>query len=80
MSKTTEIVVKNCESCPFYERGIISALADVLAKDGRKTGTCKNVSTWPHLGFFSMKHVPDPKVPPDFCPLRDGDTIIKLGR
>ena len=74
-----EIATRNCEGCPFFRRGAISMIADALAKDDKRTGICNHPKPG-HISFLRMRHVDNPKVPPDFCPLRDGETIIKLVR
>jgi hypothetical protein len=83
MATRIEIVVKTCEGCPFYQRGVISAIGDALAKDNRKTGLCEyNARTrGPSLfaGLFYSAHIAEPSAaPPPTCPLRQGETTIKL--
>ncbi len=79
MTTTTDIVVKTCEDCPFYERTAISVIADMMAKDARKTGACK-ANARAGLGFpFGRVHIAEPtKNPPATCPLRNGGTRITL--
>lgn len=81
MTTRIEIVVTNCGKCPFYNRGVMSAIADALSKDDRKTGICEyNARTRPGtvMSFFGV-HVAEPEGnPPANCPLRGGETLVKL--
>lgn len=75
-----EITVKTCEQCPFFARGFTSMIADVLAKDGRKSGLCEyNGRTGKMWRMIGINHIPEPtKPPPPTCPMREGETLIKL--
>lgn len=77
VSKGYEFTVEDCNSCPFYERHAVSAVADWLMKKGTKTGTCKHASDGRPFPWGRIQ-IDDPSKPPDMCPLRSGATTIRL--
>jgi len=77
MTIKTQITVGNCAGCPFYERGVASAIADVLLKRPQNSGTCKHGG----LGMpfpLGRRHVPDELRVPSDCPLRISETTVIL--
>jgi hypothetical protein len=78
---SVKVEVKVCEQCPFFSRGVISAIADALAKDNRKTGMCqyRQRVNGGFLAWGATFHIAEPAhAPPSNCPLRSGETIVKL--
>ncbi len=75
MATRTIIEVERCADCPFFERTAVSVIADFLMKSANVTGACK------HGGIgqpfpLGRRHIPDERVAPSDCPLRDGSTTI----
>lgn len=75
----TQIVVEKCKDCPFFERTVVHAIADLLMKRDAslKTGTCKQNAgglAFP-LGRFQ---IPDENKIPEACPLRYGDVLVQI--
>lgn len=75
--RTMEIVVDKCSECPFYERGLVNALADMFTKSPTETGTCKYNAAgmpWP----FRRVQITDHTKVPSTCPMRDGEVRVSI--
>ena len=75
--RTMEIIVTKCLDCPFYERGLVNALADMFTKAPQETGTCKYNAggmSWP----FRRVQITDNTKVPSTCPMREGETRITI--
>lgn len=81
MKRTTEMLITSCSVCPFYERTVLSLIADLVAKRQENTGACRFRSVGPNQlnGFpYGRVHVPDETKIPTACPLREGGAIVKI--
>lgn len=79
--RRVEMLITSCSVCPFYERTLISLIADLVAKRQENTGTCKFRAVGPNQlnGFpFNRVHVSDETKIPTACPLRGDEAIIKI--
>jgi hypothetical protein len=86
----TQIQISKCSDCPFYERGVVSAVADFLLKrdPGIRTGFCR-FNGYNHefpIGRTKFNlpiplgrtHVPDETQIPEACPLRAGSCELTV--
>lgn len=74
----TQITIGRCVDCPFFERGVVGALADAVRKSPTKTGACNfNAGGLPFP--LGRQQIPNAEgAPPVGCPLRNGDCLIQI--